>query len=99
MGRLIRTCEHEWTQHIGDISPQTPLGKALASLLMILGYGIIAVPTGLITVGLTQARLAAEGLPESGPEMKCRRCGLDTHVPGARYCSRCGEALPGPEHG
>jgi len=81
----------------GDISPQTPLGKALASLLMILGYGIIAVPTGLITVGLTQARLAADTLSEAGPEVRCRRCGLDTHVPEARYCSRCGEALPGTD--
>lgn len=79
----------------GDISPQTPLGKALASLLMILGYGIIAVPTGLITVGLSQARLAAETRPAASDDVVCRRCGLEAHVPGARYCSRCGEVLPG----
>ncbi len=81
----------------GDISPQTPLGKALASLLMILGYGIIAVPTGLITVGLTQARTAAEDQAIDRPDLSCRRCGLRTHVEDARYCSRCGEGLPGKD--
>ncbi|WP_407571600.1 ion transporter [Deinococcus altitudinis] len=77
----------------GDISPQTPLGKALASLLMILGYGIIAVPTGLITVGLAQARLTPETSPASAPGVSCQRCGSSTHLPDARYCSRCGEGL------
>ena len=47
----------------GDISSQTPLGKALASLVMVLGYGIIAVPTGLITAGLTQRSAGAVASP------------------------------------
>jgi voltage-gated potassium channel len=77
----------------GDISPQTPLGKALASLLMILGYGIIAVPTGLITVGLSQTKATPQGAPDHRADVHCQRCGQRTHLPGARYCSRCGERL------
>lgn len=73
----------------GDIAPKTPLGKGLASLAMILGYGIIAVPTGIVTVGLAQAQA---GRRDARP---CPRCGLERHEPDARYCRRCGEGLPG----
>jgi voltage-gated potassium channel len=79
----------------GDIAPQTGWGKALASLAMVLGYGIIAVPTGIVTVGLTQAQAGqrqAESDRLSG--RSCLRCGLGSHQADARYCRRCGEALP-----
>ncbi|MBZ9712344.1 ion transporter [Deinococcus multiflagellatus] len=76
----------------GDIAPKTPLGKGLASLVMILGYGIIAVPTGIVTVGLTQAQRSARR--EAAPAVTCARCGLSPHEPDARYCRRCGEGLP-----
>ncbi|WP_188904836.1 ion transporter [Deinococcus aerophilus] len=79
----------------GDIAPRTGWGKALASLAMILGYGIIAVPTGIVTVGLTQAH--AERRHEDGTSLgarECSRCGLKAHQSDARYCRRCGEALP-----
>ncbi|PTA66892.1 ion transporter [Deinococcus arcticus] len=78
----------------GDIAPKTPLGKALASGVMILGYGIIAVPTGIVTVGLTQAQRSARR--EAAQVMTCARCGLWPHEPDARYCRRCGEGLPDP---
>ncbi len=69
----------------GDISPQTPLGKALASFLMIVGYGIIAVPTGIVTVELAQtSRKTGTGPP-------CPHCGLAEHADDARYCRGCGE--------
>lgn len=72
----------------GDIAPKTPWGKGLASLAMILGYGIIAVPTGIVTVGIAQAQA---GRRSTRP---CPRCGLERHEADARYCRRCGETLP-----
>lgn len=71
----------------GDISPQTPLGKALASFLMIMGYGIIAVPTGIVTVGLSQAT-QKEALAR-----RCSGCGTGGHSSDARFCRDCGEKL------
>lgn len=71
----------------GDVSPQTPIGQALASLVMILGYGIIAVPTGIVTVEL--GNLARE----PGPERFCPSCTLARHERDASYCRRCGARL------
>ena len=71
----------------GDLAPATLAGKILASIVMILGYGIIAVPTGIVTVEMSSAR-------RGGATMKpCPRCGVDGHQRDARYCRRCGEAL------
>lgn len=76
------------TVGFGDIAPRTPLGRGLASLVMILGYGIIAVPTGIITAELTAApRADAEG------GLVCGGCGLAPHAPDARFCRGCGEGL------
>ena len=71
----------------GDVSPKTPLGQALASLVMILGYGIIAVPTGIVSVELAQAT--------RGPvsSQACPSCGFGGHDDDARFCKRCGSAL------
>ncbi|PYE56663.1 ion transporter [Deinococcus yavapaiensis] len=71
----------------GDIAPSTPLGKFLASLTMILGYGILAVPTGIVTVSLARA-----GRPTRF--VTCERCGEERHDTDARYCKTCGERLP-----
>lgn len=71
----------------GDISPQTPLGQALASLVMILGYGIIAVPTGIVTVELGRASRR----PVS--TQACPGCGAEGHDPDARFCKHCGAEL------
>jgi len=75
----------------GDISPQTNLGQAFASMIMILGYGIIAVPTGIVTAEMT--RLAIDRGQPAGSQDVCPRCGLKPHDLDARYCKRCGEAL------
>jgi voltage-gated potassium channel len=72
----------------GDISPKTPLGQAVASLVMILGYGIIAVPTGIVTAELTSGSRDA---PVSG--QACPACGAEGHAIDARFCRRCGMAL------
>lgn len=71
----------------GDLAPQTPLGKAIAAALMVLGYGIIAVPTGIVTLELDRAaRRPAERRP-------CPGCGVDRHDADAAYCKHCGSAL------
>ena len=71
----------------GDLSPQTPVGKALASLAMIIGYAIIAVPTGIVTVELSQATRNA------ATSRTCRECGADAHDKDAVYCKYCGAHL------
>jgi voltage-gated potassium channel len=71
----------------GDLSPQTPFGKALASFLMIIGYGIIAVPTGIVTVGLSQST------QEEASVRECPGCRARGHVSDAEFCRCCGETL------
>jgi voltage-gated potassium channel len=70
----------------GDLSPQTALGKFLASIVMILGYGIIAVPTGIVT-----AELARAGKPAS--TQVCPECHAEPHDIDALYCKYCGTKL------
>lgn len=71
----------------GDIAPVTPLGKSLASFLMILGYGIIAVPTGIVTVELAgNKRLEIT-------TRACSHCSREGHDRDARYCKYCAAEL------
>jgi voltage-gated potassium channel len=72
----------------GDISPATPLGQAIASLAMITGYAIIAVPTGIVTAEISQAVIRRRF------ERECEHCHLHEHDEEARYCQRCGHELP-----
>jgi voltage-gated potassium channel len=76
----------------GDISPKTPLGQSLASLIMIIGYGIIAIPTGIVTAELARAGSAPPEKPVVAP-VNCPRCDASIHDPDARFCRRCGERL------
>ncbi len=71
----------------GDIAPQTVTGKFLASIVMIIGYGIIAVPTGIVTVELSEARRAAVST------RACPECAVEGHDPDARFCKACGAEL------
>jgi len=75
------------TTGYGDMSPQTPIGQAIASMVMITGYAIIAVPTGIFT-----AELARNMRPQLNP-ITCPNCGKFGHAIGAEYCDRCGHAL------
>ncbi|MEZ4483314.1 MAG: ion transporter [Syntrophotaleaceae bacterium] len=71
----------------GDISPQTVLGQTLASLVMILGYSIIAVPTGIVTVEMSHTfsrKVSTQACPE---------CSADGHDADAQHCKFCGAAL------
>jgi voltage-gated potassium channel len=72
----------------GDITPVTPLGKALASVVMILGYSIIAVPTGIITAELTRKKDKDER-----DQKICNECGCNDHDKDASYCKVCGKEL------
>jgi len=71
----------------GDIAPHTVLGQTIASFVMILGYAIIAVPTGIVTAELTKKSEALE-------KHKCSTCGGTGHDANAIYCKFCGERLP-----
>lgn len=75
----------------GDIAPQSPLGQTIASFVMILGYGIIAVPTGIVT-----AELAQHGRHLDSAQLNtqvCAACGLEDHQSDSKFCRRCGAAL------
>jgi voltage-gated potassium channel len=72
----------------GDISPVTPTGKFIASIIMLIGYGIIAVPTGIITTEMT---LAAR--KRSHGHETCPGCGREGHDSNARFCKYCGTRL------
>ena len=73
----------------GDVTPQTPLGQMLSSLVMILGYSIIAVPTGIVTVELSKSNLINTLTKQSD---HCASCGEEVSDT-ANYCSHCGHKL------
>ena len=75
------------TVGFGDIVPGTPLGRMISSLLMILGYGIIAVPTGIVSVELAEATRNATNT------QACPQCGREGHSNDAQYCRFCGGKL------
>lgn len=76
----------------GDITPITPLGQTLAAIVMILGYGIIAVPTGIVSSKMTKRReqsVAHSDQSDLKP-FKCPACNHDKHSLNARFCNQCG---------
>ncbi len=75
----------------GDVVPQTTLGKGVAALTMLLGYSILAVPTGIITAELHQEMNAHRAL------VKCPNCSLSGHESDALFCKHCGGELADPD--
>lgn len=75
----------------GDISPQTPLGQFIAALVMILGYGIIAVPTGIVTAEFAKSSLKNNAV---GTKKSCKNCNAQVHFDKAQFCYECGTKLP-----
>lgn len=71
----------------GDITPQTVLGQFVSIIIMILGYGIIAVPTGIVTVEMNQV------FKSKGAIHACQGCGADNHDEDAVHCKYCGTLL------
>ena len=72
----------------GDISPQTPLGQLLASMVMILGYSIIAVPVGIVSAQWSRTARRPPTRPRT-----CPNCTAEGHDPDARHCKFCGAKL------
>lgn len=77
------------TVGFGDIHPVTPLGRLLASVLMIMGYGIIAVPTGIVSA--EYSRSSKEDIPTN--TQVCPYCNETKHLNNAEYCHNCGKKL------
>jgi len=75
------------TVGFGDIAPKTDWGRFIASSMMLLGWGTLAVPTGIVTAEMTYARRAPT------TTRTCHECLSEGHMPDARYCRNCGTAL------
>ncbi|GAB4401238.1 MAG: hypothetical protein OHK0048_17510 [Rhodoferax sp.] len=80
------------TVGFGDITPKTDLGRLIASLMMLLGWGTLAVPTGIVTAEMTHARRSPT------TTRTCHECLTEGHLPDARFCRNCGARLPAYEH-
>ncbi len=81
------------TVGFGDITPKTDLGRLIASVMMLLGWGTLAVPTGIVSAEFTAQKVRRAPTTRSCPE-----CLSEGHSPGARFCSDCGTALPHWQH-
>lgn len=86
----------------GDIAPSTTLGQMIASFVMILGYGIIAVPTGIVTAEYSRVKSKGEFRnyndeileeKDSSDSVNCPSCGHQNHQKGAKFCCQCGVLL------
>ena len=73
----------------GDVTPQTHIGKAIAMVIMVMGYGILAVPTGIVTAEMTKAM----GHHNKISTNVCEGCGYRWHDDDAHYCKHCGNTL------
>jgi len=74
----------------GDIAPSTVLGQAIAAALMLLGYGILAVPTGIVSAEFVQA---TRGSDDEETPVSCQECGAAAHPADANFCRVCGTEL------
>jgi len=84
------------TVGFGDITPATPMGQAIAAVVMLLGYSIIAIPTGIFTVEFVRGNHDNAAVPrprQSASHHRCPLCPELRHAPDALYCRRCGKKL------
>ena len=80
------------TVGFGDITPKTDLGRLIASVMMLLGWGTLAVPTGIVSAEFTAQRFS-----QAPPTTRtCQACLSEGHLPQARFCRDCG--APRPTH-
>lgn len=80
----------------GDISPNTPLGRFLTMILMILGYAVIAVPTGLVTAGIIKEERKTKSEQDIERDIStrsCSHCDTEGHIEAAKFCRNCGGLL------
>lgn len=73
----------------GDVTPHTDLGKLIASLMMLIGWGILAVPTGIVTAEMTARRFIRQPTTRT-----CHECLSEGHEADAKFCKDCGARLP-----
>jgi voltage-gated potassium channel len=83
------------TVGFGDITPQTHIGRLIASFQMLLGWGILAVPTGIVSAEFTAQRFR----PGLWQWRACPACGATEHEPNALFCKDCGARLGPPVDG
>jgi voltage-gated potassium channel len=83
------------TVGFGDIAPVTPVGQFLATIIMILGYGVIAVPTGIVSA--QYVRKASDDYVHVNTQ-SCRNCGAQRHRDDAKFCHKCGDELNPKSH-
>ena len=88
------------TVGFGDITPKTDLGRLISSFMMLLGWGILAVPTGIVTAEMSAQRrsqlvAALQSTPGAtdAPPAECHECGFADHPGAARFCAQCGSRL------
>jgi len=79
------------TVGFGDITPKTGLGRTIASLMMLIGWGTLAVPTGIVSAEFMALRMAGPHLPTT---RSCHACLSEGHEASAHYCKDCGAELP-----
>ena len=79
------------TTGFGDIVPKTAIGKSLSSIVMLLGYSILAVPTGIISAEIART----DSRPKKTPPdfLACTQCGEKSHKPESKFCFNCGASL------
>ncbi|MCF8179590.1 MAG: ion transporter [Sulfuritalea sp.] len=77
------------TVGFGDITPKTDLGRFIAAIMMLLGWGTLAVPTGIVSAEFTAQRMGAAPTTRT-----CHECLSEGHLSSARYCRDCGAELP-----
>jgi voltage-gated potassium channel len=78
------------TVGFGDITPKTDLGRLIASAMMLLGWGTLAVPTGIVTAEMTAMR----SFTDTPTTRTCHECLTEGHLPEASYCFHCGARMP-----
>jgi voltage-gated potassium channel len=81
------------TVGFGDITPKTDLGRVIASVMMLLGWGTLAVPTGIVSAEFTAQKTSS--LPTT---RTCHECLSEGHSPDATFCRKCAARLPAWQH-
>jgi voltage-gated potassium channel len=88
------------TVGFGDIAPITPLGQFIAAIIMIMGYGIIAVPTGIVSAEYASKKTATIDDPDyvHVNSQSCQNCNENIHYDDAEFCHKCGTSLHDKEY-
>jgi voltage-gated potassium channel len=80
------------TVGFGDITPKTDIGRLIASFMMLMGWGTLAVPTGIVTAEMAAQRAGRK--PPTPTTRTCHECLREGHAPDANFCFNCGANLP-----